>query len=188
MVKKENFSSPVPEKRSSGFMGELEQFKHEYDKRSGMLLEKINAVAFAAASEEIKSWADGLSSDRANIFAGLDQCINITDALNEKVSAGRLAGQNEQIIADVTSSEKDILGKLTGMQRISSASLQRAFSLGLPTQIKNLEKNTGSLLAEAINACTDLTQFMSNELQDLAIFLKEHYKTVTHPLDENHPE
>ena len=178
MFKKENCSGPVPENLSPGFMGELELFKFEYDKRSGALLEKINSVA----------WADGLASDRMDIFAGLDQCIAFTAALNEKVSAGRLAGQNAQIIADVTSSENDILSRLTSMQRISSASLQRAFSLGLPARIKDLEKGTGALLAEAINACTDLTQFMSNELQDLAIFLKEHYKTVTHPLDENHPE
>ena len=188
MFKKENCSSPVPENLSPGFMGELELFKFEYAKRSGALLEKINSVASAAASDEIKKWADGLASDRMDIFAGLDQCIAFTAALNEKVSAGRLAGQNEQIIADVTSSENDILSRLTSMQRISSASLQRAFSLGLPAQIKSLEKGTGALLAAAINTCTDLTQFMSNGIQDLAIFLKEHYKTVTHPLDENHPE
>ncbi len=188
MFKKGSCNSSTSENFSSGFIGELELFKCEYNKKSKALLKELDSAACAASSEEIKQWADGLTADREEILAYLDQCISITVTLDEKVSAGRLAGQNEQIIADVTSSENDILRKLTSMQRISSASLRRAFTLGLPSRIKSFEKDTGAQLMEIINSCTDLTQFMSNELQDLAIFLKEHYKTVTHPLDENHPE
>jgi len=72
--------------------------------------------------------------------------------------------------------------------RINSASLQHVFRLSLPARVKELEKDVAAILREAIVTQMEDSQFLSNELQDMAIFIKERNKIITHPLDENHPE
>ena len=77
MFKKENWSiltgKPLPDSWAS-----LSCLNLNMTKEAELFLKR--SVASAATSDEIKKWADGLASDRMDIFAGLDQCIAFTAA------------------------------------------------------------------------------------------------------------
>lgn len=189
MLKRGNYPKEVVEKMPEGFRGEMELLGWEYSRRAAALDLKLDELLRTVPElNEIKSWYDGLAEDRKELLSGIEDCALTMEKMEVKVKEGLLSLMDEQVVADVAAHELQILNSLTAMQRINSASLQRVFALNLPALAKNIEKPAATVLREAIVMLMEDTQFMSNELQDFAIFVKERNKIITHPLDENHPE
>lgn len=189
MLKRANYSQEVLSGVSDGFKGELELLRYEYDRRVSAQLQRLDELlAFDTVPGAVREWRAYLSGDRTSMLVDFTPCIDAVAHLEETAAQGRLSGLRLQVCADVARAEAQVLDLLTGLQRRNSASLQQVFRLGLPGLIKNLDPAPAALLRAAVNAQADDAQFVSNELQDLAIFLKERNKVITHPLDENHPE
>jgi hypothetical protein len=189
MRKKKEYPQEILDKLPAGFAGELALLRYEYMTRSGDLAQKLDALLAAEPTfSQAAAWKDMLAADRALIPAKIDLCIEKMLAMQEKVKAGQLSLQNEHVCRDVAETEKQLLVDLTELQHFNSDALQHVFALQLPALLKSLGKDNRILLHDAIGQQADCTQFMSNELQDLAIMRKEQNKRITHPLDENHPE
>lgn len=188
MLKRGNYPKELLDSVADGLRGELQLLRYEYEKRSAALDEKINAVSAAAPElAQIGLLRDGLAEDREQLICGIESNIVIMEKMEAKVKEGLLSNMDEQVVADVAAHELQVLNGLTAMQRINSASLKRVFDLNLPAVAKGLEKPDAALLREVIVMLMEDTQFMSNEMQDLAVFTKERNKVITHPIDEDHP-
>lgn len=173
---------------SRAFSEKLMRLKEDYERRSNALADLVSRANGDEAESALAAWQESISDDREAVKRAIDECMGAVRVLSGKIAEGRLSLQNEQIIADVNACEEGILSTLTALQRQCAASLQRVFTLGIPALAKKHPGERGKALLSAFEESTELAQFMSNELQAMAIYLKEHYKTVTHPLDENHPE
>ena len=187
MISREKFPKEVVDSVSKGFKGELELLHYEYAGKTSQILETLRAISPAPGTKAAQ-WLEELTGDKDVILSGIDECAEKMVELDEKVKAGLLSLMDADVCRDVAAIEQDVLTRLTDLQKRNSASLQRIFSLSLPARVKELEKAQGDALKNAIGIEAELAHFMSNELQDLAISLKEHNKLITHPLDENHPE
>lgn len=172
-----------------GFAGQLDLLRREYTRRSAEIAELLEHLeAGAPGLAGAAQWREALAESSGAFLAGVELCADAAAHMERAADEGRLRLDNDRVVAEVASGEAAILQRLTQLQRISSASLRAVFDLGLPARIGSLGPGGGELLRAAINRQTDLTQLVSNGLQDLAILLKERDKLVTHPLDEDHPE
>ena len=188
MLKRGNYPRELLDSVADGLRGELQLLRYEYEKRSAALDEKINSLSAAAPElAQISILREGLAGDREKILAGIDENIRTMEKMEAKVKEGLLSNMDEQVVADVAAHELQVLDGLTLMQRINSASLKRVFDLNLPAVVKTLDKSAATLLREVIVMLMEDTQFMSNEMQDMAVFTKERNKVITHPIDEDHP-
>lgn len=187
MISRDKFPKEVADSVSKGFKGELELLHYEYADKTSQILETLRAMTPAPGTKAAQ-WLEELSEDRAVILSGIDACAEKMVELDAKVKAGLLSLLDMEVCRDVAAVEQDVLDRLTALQKRNAASLQRLFTLALPAHVKELEKAQGDALKSALNIEAELAHYMSNELQDLAISLKEHNKLITHPLDENHPE
>lgn len=181
-------SEALSDASSRAFSEKLARLKEEHERRSCALSDLVSRANGDMAESALADWQKSISDDREAVSAAIDECMGAVRVLSGKIAEGRISLQNEQIIADVNDCEEGILSTLTALQRQCAASLQRVFTPGIPALAKKLPGERGKALLSAFEESTELAQFMSNELQAMAIYLKEHYKTVTHPLDENHPE
>lgn len=188
MLRRGNYPKEILEKVSEGSKGELELLGYEYEKRSAALLDKLAQLCAAPDFAQGGEWKASFEKDKELFLEGVDSAIEVMEKMEAKVREGLLSNMDEQVVADVSSHELDVLSRLTALQRINSASLQHVFRLSLPARVKELEKDVAAILREAIVTQMEDSQFLSNELQDMAIFIKERNKIITHPLDENHPE
>ena len=188
MLKRGNYPRELLDSVADGLRGELQLLRYEYEKRSAALDEKINSLSAAAPElAQISILREGLADDRERLISGIESNIVIMEKMEAKVKEGLLSNMDEQVVADVAAHELQVLDGLTLMQRINSASLRRVFDLELPALVKSLDKPAAPLLREVIVLLMEDTQFMSNEMQDLAVFTKERNKIITHPIDEDHP-
>lgn len=189
MLKRDIFPQEILSAVSDGLKGELELLRYEYEKRAAALLVCIRQLIAAVPAEQAFSqWQQALIASREGMLQGFAECVSLVEDMETKVREGRLALLSEKVCSDVSQAEEAVLSRLTALQRINSAALQNIFALSLSSKIKELSKDEASLLRSAIAAQTENTQFFSNELQEFAIVMKERNKTITHPLDENHPE
>ena len=133
-------------------------------------------------------WNAKLAEFQSVFHDNLNACVEYLIDLEKKVRIGQLSLANEQVCDDVSKTEAKVLSILTELQRLNSEALKPVFSLKLPSLLKTLHDPEKTLLRDAVNLQTENTQYFSNELQHLAIMLKERNKIITHPLDENHPE
>ena len=189
MLRRGNYPKEILEKVSEGSRGELELLRYEYEKRSAALCDKLAQLCAAAPDfAQGGEWKASFEKDKELFLEGVDSAIEVMEKMEARVREGLLSNMDEQVVADVSSHELDVLSRLTALQRINSATLQHVFRLSLPARVKELEKDVAAILREAIVTQMEDSQFLSNELQDMAIFIKERNKIITHPLDENHPE
>ena len=173
----------------SGFSGLLAALQKDYQAKSASvcgLLDRL--IAQEKDLSSIEQWRMLLEENLNSFSACLDSCLEMMSVLEEKVRIGQLSLANEQVCTDVAETEFRVLSSLTVLQRLNSEALQPVFTLSLPSMLKMLPADGKALLRDAITQQTDHTQHFSNELQHLAIMLKERNKTITHPLDEFHPE
>lgn len=189
MSRNDPYTRETPESPPPGLAGELARLRLEYDERTGDISAALGRIA---ASEPALSgaaqWRDALSRDRQAVFSEIDGCIDMLLLMSEKVRAGQLSLNNEEVCREVAAAEERVLDALTRLQRLNTASLRTVFDLKLPSLLRALPPESAALLRTAIDRQADCAQFMSNGLQELSIKLKERNKTITHPLDENHPE
>ena len=189
MRNKNSYPQDVLAGLSPGFLGELELLRHEFTTRTDRLIQKITQLRETVPdSQPVSFWLQIMTDHRASMCKEMEDCMSIMRSLEEKANIGRLQQANEQVCTDVALLEKEVLHKLTLLQQMNTASLQSVFSLGLLPASKLMEKDIGTALRNGVSQQAEDMQLISNELQDLAIMLKERNKTITHPLDENHPE
>lgn len=188
MLKRRNYPKELLDSVGDGMKGELQLLRYEYKNRNAELDKKIDCICKLKPDfPQMQMLKAGLASDRAELIAGIEHNIEVMDRMEIKVKEGLLSLLDEQVVADVASHELEVLNGLTAMQRINSASLKRVFDLNLPALAKEQEVSVASALREAMVLLMEDTQFMSNEMQDMAVFIKERNKVITHPIDEDHP-
>ena len=173
----------------SGFSGLLAALQKDYQTKGASVCDLLDRlIAQENGLSAIEQWKNLLEENISSFSSCLDSCLEMMLILEEKVRIGQLSLANEQVCTDVAETEARVLSSLTVLQRLNSEALQPVFTLSLPSVLKTLSADRKPLLRDAIIQQTDHTQYFSNELQHLAIMLKERNKTITHPLDENHPE
>lgn len=188
MIREANYPKELTESLPKGFRGKVELLRYDYNKCTDELLSKLSELEAAAHFDKAIEWGELIKADKASFLYLLDESASVMLEMEEKVKEAQATLADEKVIANVMECEAVILGKITELQRLCTAALQHVFKLGLPAAIKGLEKPASKFLAEAINMQTENNQLISNSVQYLAIILKESNKTITHPLDENHPE
>lgn len=173
----------------SGFSGLLVALQKDYHTKSTSVCDLLDRlIAQEKGLSAIEMWRTQLEDNITSFSSCLDSCLEMMSVLEEKVRIGQLSLANKQVCTDVAETEAKVLSSLTVLQRLNSEALQPVFTLSLPSLLKTLSSDSKALLREAITQQTDHTQYFSNELQHLSIMLKERNKTITHPLDEYHPE
>ena len=182
-------STPSQSNHVSGFSGLLVTLQNDYHTKSASVCNLLDRlIAQEKGLSAIEKWRTLLEENLTSFSSCLDSCLEMMSVLEEKVRIGQLSLANEQVCTDVAETEAKVLSTLTVLQRLNSEALQPVFTLSLPSVLKTLSADRKPLLRDAITQQTDHTQYFSNELQHLAIMLKERNKTITHPLDEFHPE
>ena len=189
MKDRKHYPQELLDQIPSGFAGELELLQYDYTEKYHEVCAGLNALTeLHPDCSEASEWKAKLTESQASFHSCLQSCVEQLVALEEKVRIGQLSLANEQVCRDVSKTEAQVLSMLTELQRLNSEALKPVFSLNLPALIKTLPDAEKKLLRDAVNRQTENTQYFSNELQHLAIMLKERNKIITHPLDENHPE
>jgi hypothetical protein len=189
MRNQENYPQDLLRGLPAGFAGQLVLLRYDYTLRASEVSLALEPLADSAPRHaKAVQWREALAENTGAFLAGVEFCLETTAQMEAETAAGRLALDKDRVVAEIIRAESAIMGELTELQRISADSLRQVFDLGLTSQIRDMEAGEGACLRRAIGLQADGTQFISNALQDLAIFLKERNKVITHPLDENHPE